>query len=166
MDIRNKKTFKILLDSNHVGSYTGSQFNETYYFDLTKLLTNQSDFNKSYLMYCTFKSRADIIANNQITNNEVYFLTIDLFKGYNLYQYNNRSGNTIYVVPVLVSTETAVQQTYFDMKDYDSKPVFISDLNNVTKIYLNLSLASTSSAFAPTISLNSRYVCLLTFVEC
>lgn len=166
MDNKIKKTFKILLDSNHGASYSGTQFNASYYIDLTKLLTNQEDFNKSYLMYCTFKSRADIIANNQITSNDVYYLTIDLYKGFNLYQYNNRSGNTVYVVPVSVSAETATQQTYFDMKDYDNMPVLITDLNNVSKIYLNLSLASTSSTFAPTAPANSRYACLLTFVEC
>ena len=129
-------------------------------------MTNQDDFNKPYLMYCTFKSRADIIANNQITNNEVYFLTIDLFKGYNLYQYNNRSGNTVYVIPVSISTETATQQTFFDLKDYDCKPVYITNLNNISKIYLNLSIASSSSTFSPTAPANSRYVCLLNFVEC
>jgi len=167
MDIRNKKTFKILLDSNHGASYTGSTiFNATYYIDLTKLLTKQEDFNKPYLMYCTFKSRADTIANNGVTNNEVYFLTIDLYKGYNLYQYNNRSGNTVYIVPVSYSLEAAVSQTYFDLKDNDSKPVYISDLNNVSKIYLNLSNASSSATFAPTTPANSKYVCLLTFVEC
>ena len=52
------------------------------------------------------------------------------------------------------------------MKDYDSNPVFISDLNKVSKIYLNLTLASTSASFSPTSPANSRYVCLLTFVEC
>ena len=167
MDIENKKTFKILLDSNHGASYTGSSiFNATYYIDLTKLLTKQEDFNKPYLMYCTFKSRADTVANNQVTNNEVYFLTIDLYKGYNLYQYNNRSGNTVYVVPVSFSLEAAVSQTYFDLKDNDSKPVYISNLNNVSKIYLNLSTASSSSTFAPTTPANSKYICLLTFVEC
>ena len=170
MDITNKKTFKILLDSNHGASYTGSSiFNATYYIDLTKLLTNQEDFNKPYLMYCTFKSRADTIANNGVTNNEVYFLTIDLYKGYNLYQYNNRSGNTIYSVPVMYTLEGAAatdKQTYFDLKDNDSKPVYITDLNNVSKIYLNLSVASTSSTFAPATPANSKYICLLTFVEC
>ena len=167
MDIRNKKTFKILLDSNHGASYTGSSiFNATYYIDLTKLLTNQEDFNKPYLMYCTFKSRADTVANNGVTNNEVYFLTIDLYKGYNLYQYNNRSGNTVYVVPVSFSLEAPVSQTYFDLKDDDCKPVYISDLNNVSKIYLNLSIASSSATFAPLTPANSKYVCLLTFVEC
>ena len=95
-----------------------------------------------------------------------FFLTIDLYKGFNLYQYNNRSGNTVYVVPVSVSNETATQQTYFDLKDYDSMPVYITDLNNVSKIYLNLSIASTSATFAPTAPVNLRYVCLLTFVEC
>ena len=166
MNNKIKKTFKILLDSNHGASYTGSQFSAVYNIDLTKLLTNQEDFNKSYLMYCTFKSKSEIIANNQITNNEVYFLTVDLFKGFNLYQYNNRSGNTVFVVPVSVSNETATQQTYFDLKDYDSMPVYITDLNNVSKIYLNLSIASTSTTFAPSAPVNSRYVCLLTFVEC
>ena len=117
-------------------------------------------------MYCTFKSRADTVANNQVTNNEVYFLTIDLYKGYNLYQYNNRSGNTVYVVPVSYSLEAAVSQTYIDLKDDDCKPVYISDLNNVSKIYLNLSIASSSSTFTPTTPANSKYVCLLTFIEC
>ena len=117
-------------------------------------------------MYCTFKSRADTVANNQVTNNEVYFLTIDLYKGYNLYQYNNRSGNTVYVVPVSFSLEAAVSQTNFDLKDDDCKSVYISDLNNVSKIYLNLSIASSSSTFAPATPANSKYICLLTFVEC
>ena len=161
-----KKTFKILLDSNHGASYSGTQFNASYYIDLTKLLTKQEDFNKPYLMYCTFKSRSDTIANNQLTNNDFYFLTIDLFKGFNLYQYNNRSGNTVFVVPVSFSNETATPQTYFDMKDYDNMPVLIPDLLNVSKIYLNLSIASTSSTFAPTVNAFSRYTCLLTFVEC
>ena len=129
-------------------------------------MTNQGNFNKPYLMYCTFKSRADIIVNNGLTNNEVYFLTIDLFKGYNLYQYNNRSGNTVYSVPVMYTLEGPIEQTYFDLRDDDSKPVYISDLNNVSKIYLNLSIASSSSTFAPTTPANSKYVCLLTFVEC
>ena len=116
-------------------------------------------------MYCTFKSTANIIANNQITNNEVYYLTIDLYKGLNLYQYNNRSGNTVYILPVSYSNETATPQTYFDMKDYDNMPVLIPDLNNVSKIYLNLSVASTSSMFN-NVNAFSRYACLLTFVEC
>ncbi len=166
MNNKVKKTFKILLDSNHGASYNGPQFNATYYTDLTKILNNAEDFNKSYLMYCAFKSRADTVANNQITNNEVYYLTIDLFKGLNLYQYNNRSGNTVYIVPVLFTNEAVSVQTYFDMKDYDNMPILINDLKSVSKIYLNLSLASTSSTFSPTAPANSRYSCLLTFVEC
>ena len=116
-------------------------------------------------MYCTFKSVSNTIANNQITNNEVYLLTIDLYKGLSLYQYPNRSGNPIFIVPVIFSTETATPQTYFDMQDYDNMPVFIPDLNNVSKIYLNLSVASTNTTFT-NVNAFSKYVCLLTFVEC
>ena len=65
MNNKVKKTFKILLDSNHGASYSGGQFNALYYIDLTKLLTKQEDFEKPYLIYCTFKSRADTITNNQ-----------------------------------------------------------------------------------------------------
>ena len=165
MENKIKKTFKILLDSNYAASYSGTQFSALYYIDLTKLLTKQSEFDKSYLMYCTFKSASNTIANNQITNNEVYLLTIDLYKGLSLYQYSNRSGNPVFIVPVTFSSETATQQTYFDMKDYDNMPVFIPDLNNVSKIYLNLSVASTNTTFT-NVNAFSKYVCLLTFVEC
>ena len=159
-------TYFLLLDSNNTSSYDGSQFNALYYIDLTKILTKQEDFNKSYVMYCSFRSRSDIIANNQITNNDVYLLTVDLFKGLNIYQYNNRSGNPVFIVPVSYSSETATPQTFFDLKDYDSRPVLIPDLNNISKIYLNLSLASTNSTFSPTVNAFSRYVCMLTFIEC
>ena len=40
MNNKVKKTFKILLDSNHGASYSGGQLNALYYIDLTKLLTN------------------------------------------------------------------------------------------------------------------------------
>ena len=166
MNNKVKKTFKVLLDSNHGASYSGGQYNALYYIDLTKLLTKQEDFEKPYSMYCTFKSRTDTITNNQITSNDVYFLTIDLYKGLNLYQYNNRSGNTVCIVSVSVSNEAPTAQTFFDMKDYDNIPILVPDLLNVSKIYLNLSVASTSSTFAPNVPANTKYTCLLTFVEC
>ena len=157
MMISGKYTENIKIDvlRRKINQYTNWNI---YLILLNYLLINYADINNLLI--------SKFIANNQITNNEVYFLTVDLFKGFNLYQYNNRSGNTVFVVPVAVSNETATQQNYFESKDYDSMPVYITDLNNVSKIYLNLSIASTSTTFAPSAPVNSRYVCLLTFVEC
>ena len=52
---KNKKTFKILLNSYVTSSFTGGQFNARYYVDLTDVISNDADFDKSYYVYVTFR---------------------------------------------------------------------------------------------------------------
>lgn len=159
-----KRTFKILLDSNRTNSYEGTQFNANYFINLTQIISDDEAFNKSYYMYATFRSRADTIANNSITSNNVYSLHIDMGKGINVYQYNH-SKNVSFLVPVSVSNETATPQTYFNLTDDLSQPVFLQNIRNMNYITLNLINNTTNTTFTGGSDASTKYVCMLTFIE-
>lgn len=160
-----KRTFKILLDSNRTNSYEGPQFNANYLINLTQIISDDEAFNKSYYMYCTFRSRADTIANNGINSNNVYSLHIDMGKGINVYQYNH-SKNVSFLIPISVSNETATPQTYFNLTDDLAQPVFLQNIRNMNFITLNLINNTTNATFTGSgVDANLRYVCMLTFVE-
>jgi hypothetical protein len=159
-----KRTFKILLDSNRTNSYDGPQFNANYYINLTQIISDDESFDKSYYMYCTFRSRADTIANNSITTNNVYSLHIDMGKGLNIYQFNH-SKNVSFLIPVSVSNETATPQTYFNLTDDLAQPVFLQNIRNMNFITINLINNTTNQTFASGSDASSRYTCMLTFIE-
>lgn len=161
-----KRTFKILLDSNRTNSYDGPQFNANYYINLTQIISDDEAFNKSYYMYCTFRSIANTITNNGINSNNIYSLHIDMGRGINVYQYNH-SKNISFLVPVDVSVEiTATPQTYFNLTDNLAEPVFIQNIRNMNYITLNLINNSTNATFTGSgVDANLRYVCMLTFIE-
>ena len=160
-----KRTFKIFLDSNRTNSYIGPQFNATYFIDLTHIIFDDKDFDKSYYMSCDFISRADTIANNGINSNNVYSLHIDAGKGLNIYQYN-QTKNSSFLVPVSVSLETAIPQTYFNLQAINQLPVFFQNIRNLSNLTLNLINTTNNSTFTGSgVDANLRYVCVLTFVE-
>jgi hypothetical protein len=160
-----KRTFKVLLDSDRTNSYNGTQFNANYYIDLKQIITDDSAYDKSYYMYCTFRSRSDTIANNGINSNNIYSLHIDMGRGINVYQYNH-SKNVSFLVPVSVSNETATPQTYFNLTDDLAQPVFLQNIRNMNFITLNLINNSNNTTFTGSgVDANLRYVCMLTFVE-
>lgn len=160
-----KRTFKILLDSDRTNSYNGTQFNANYFIDLKQIISDDEAYNKSYYMYCTFRSIANTIANNGITSNNVYSLHIDMGKGINVYQYNH-SKNVSFLIPVSVSNETATPQTYFNLTDDLALPVFLQNIRNMNFITLNLINNSNNATFTGSgVDANLRYVCILTFVE-
>lgn len=159
-----KRTFKVLLDSNRTNSYDGPQFNANYYINLTQIISDDESFDKPYYMYCTFRSRADTIANNSITSNNVYSLHLDMGKGLNIYQFNH-SKNVSFLVPVSVSNEIATPQTYFNLTDDLAQPVFLQNIRNMNFITLNLINNTTNATFASGSDASSRYTCMLTFIE-
>jgi len=160
-----KRTFKILLDSDRTNSYTGNQFNANYFIDLKQIITDDNAFDKSYNMYCTFRSIAKPINDNGITSNNVYSLHIDMGRGINVYQYNH-SKNVSFLVPVSVSNEIATPQTYFNLTDDLALPVFLQNIRNMNFITLNLINNSNNTTFTGSgVDANLRYVCMLTFIE-
>jgi hypothetical protein len=161
-----KRTFKVFLDSNKTNSYTGNQFNATYFIDLKYIIFDDNDFDKSYYMSCDFISRADTIANNGINSNNVYTLHLDAGKGLNVYAYNH-GKNSSFLIPVSVSQEvTATPQTYFNLQSINQKPVFLQNIRNLNILTLNLINSTTNATFTGSaVDANLRYICVLTFVE-
>ncbi len=71
---KNKRTFKILLESSNTASFTSvanNPYNASYNVDLKTVISNDEDFDKSYYVYATFRSRSDNKASNGVTLSEV-----------------------------------------------------------------------------------------------
>ena len=73
-----KKSFKIVLDSSSLDSFTGDEYNANYYIDLSRVIRNKEDYDKSYYMYCTFITNADITTAMGIVSTNLYTLTLNL----------------------------------------------------------------------------------------
>lgn len=159
-----KRTFKIFLDSNRSNSFSGGLFNANYYIDLTHIIFNDNDFNKSYYMYISFVSRPSIdIGATGLDLSNVYTLHIDMGKGLNIYQFN-QVKNVSAIVPISY-IPTAAPLAYFNLTDNLQKPVFIQDIRNISYITLNLINTTNNTTFSPNTPANFSYVCSLTFIE-
>ena len=73
-----KKSFKIVLDSSSADSFTGDEYNANYYIDLSRVIRNKEDYDKSYYMYCTFITNTDITTAMGIVSTNLYTLTLNL----------------------------------------------------------------------------------------
>ena len=84
-----KKSFKIVLDSNSLNSFTGGSYtNANYYIDLTKVIRNTEDYNKPYYVYCTFISEADTETITNVSSKNLYTLSLSFSeKSINIDQY-------------------------------------------------------------------------------
>ncbi len=179
---KNKTTFKILLESSNTASYTASlmpppfvitlnPYNATYNIDLKTVISNDEDYDKSYYVYATFRSRSDWRNSNGITLQEVYLLNIDFNKSSNTIQYQPRANKNIcYILPVYDSVERGVLanntiDVYFYLKDTDQMPSVVHNLRNVNEIKLQVLKSSNYTQFVPTSVPFSFYACILTFVE-
>lgn len=172
-----KRTFKIFLDSNNTASFSGRQFDATYYVDLTHIIFDDKDFDKSYYMSFNYQSVSALTSVSTIENTSVYSLHIDMGKGLNVYQYR-QVKNPVGLLQIdydwtqtTTVPATGVQNVpiYFNTKESDNDPVFIQNIRNMTFVTLNLINTRTNSTFNPTddatINTNTKYVCVLTFVE-
>ena len=77
------KSFKIVLDSADDTSFTGDEYNANYYIDLSRVIRNKEDYDKSYYMYCTFISTTDTAASQSISSTLLYTLTLNLSNKFN-----------------------------------------------------------------------------------
>ena len=157
------KSFKIVLDSGDVNSFTGDEYNANYYVDLSRVIRNKEDYNKNYYIYCTFISTTGTSATSNILTSLLYTLTLNLSNKFNnIYQYTNYNlCNFILPIQVNPSNDGAgLPHVGFLLQDKDQKPLFIENINNITNI--NLKVLENGS---PTVAI-ADYICILTFVEC
>jgi len=171
-----KRRFQVVLDSNNTNSFTGSQFNATYFVDFKTVMREAWRLKKSYLMSFQFVSRASTFAVSGITTNELYQLHIDMGKGQNIYKFahakvpagivrTSTQGTGVWTVTAGV----ADVPVYFDSRPDDNAPTFIDNLLDITTINLNLleqpGYVTFNAANDGTINTATKYVCILTFVE-
>ncbi len=96
-----KKSFKIVLDCTSLDSYSGTQYNANYYIDLSKVIRNREDYDKSYYLYCTFISETNTADTVDIITTILYTLTLKLSNKFNnIYQYTNNNNLYSFVLPV------------------------------------------------------------------
>ena len=159
-----KKSFKIVLDSTSLASYSGTQYNANYYIDLSKVIRNREDYDKSYYVYCTFISETNASDTVDIITTILYTLTLKLSNKFNnIYQYTNDNNLYSFVLPIQVNPSdngAGAPHVGFLLQDKDQRPLYIENINNLTNI--NLSVLENG---APTAAI-ADYICVLTFVEC
>jgi hypothetical protein len=83
---KNKLSFKVLLDSFNVDSFTGPQFDRSYYVDFKQLVVNDADLDKSYYVYVSLRSLGASYNTNKIASDRIYLLNIDFNKAPNIIQ--------------------------------------------------------------------------------
>mgnify|MGYP003655416128 FL=1 len=171
-----KRRFQVVLDSNNTNSFTGPQFNASFFVDFKRVVREEWRLQKAYYMSFQFLSRASTFAVGGITTNEVYQLHIDMGKGQNIYKY---AGAHVPAGIVRVSTQgtgvwtvtagVADVPVYFDSRPEDNTPTLIDNLSSITNITINLKeqpgYANFNASDDPTINTATKYVCILTFVE-
>lgn len=169
--VKAKKTYKVLLDSNDTTSFTGTQFNASYFVDLKQIIFNDEDFDKCYEMTCRFVSRSGDPATTLLNMTSTYTLHIDLGKGISTYQYKRIKpiSSVLSVMNDFTAYTSTVCPTYWDTKDSDNAPSLIPNLRGITSIGLNVVQSSNNTTFNnannSTINTATKYICVLTFRE-
>ena len=166
-----KKVFKVVLDSSKTSNFTGLQFDANYIIDLSKMLVCDEDYDKTYYMSFSFRSRSGAPATTGLGMNTVYSLCIDLGKGYNTLS-ANMNRNHVGIIPIgndFTSYTSTVCPTFFDAKEADNAPILIKNVRSLTSIRLTVVNNTTDAVFNSandgTINTNTAYVCILTFTE-
>lgn len=173
-----KKSFKVVLDSNNTASYSGPQFDARFIVDLNQIIREPWRMKRSYVMTFSFKSISSTFAVSGVSSTKLYKLHIDIGKGtQTIFQFNaTRAPAGIVGVSsegVGVYTNVAAASSfdipcYFNSRPADNDGVFISDLQSVNTITLNLIDPTTgtfNSADNGTINTATKYICVLNFQE-
>ncbi len=180
---KNKRTLKIFLDNFNTASFTGTQFNASYYVDLKTIIRDDEDFDKSYNVYVNFRTIAAIQTSNGISSNaRIFLLNIDFNKGLNTLSFGGATRpmrNISHILDIKTTNEDIVGDpyaatpvlgivyTYLELSDPNQMPSVVQNLRNVNTILLQVLTTDTGSV-APFVSsspANSKYACIITFVE-
>lgn len=161
--------FKVVLNSYETNSYIGSQFNASYNVDLKKIISSDESFDKQYKVYCSFITKSENIANNEISSTDIYTLSVGFNNvGVNSYDYTMYK-NQSFILPVVNCTDTGgAIHTLLQHTDNDSQPMFIQNIRNLNEIHISVykNTIASQSVFEPATPNNSKYICVLTFEEC
>ena len=136
--------YKIVLDSYDTSSFTGTQFNATYYVDFNKFITNQEDFNKPYKLNVSITSISSYTSESGLTpSTNLYYYSVDFSK-----QLTRNATFTNTRKPIkgvlgfennadaYISTTAGANSVYQTKQNIkvDDGPFFLNNLNNINNI--------------------------------
>ena len=167
--------YKIVLDSYDTSSFTGTQFNATYYIDFNKFITNQEDFNKPYKLNVSITSISSYTSESGLTpSTNLYYYSVDFSKQLTRNATFNNTRHPISgvlrfenIADVYISSTTgadAVYQTKTNIK-VDDGPFFINNLKNINNITFKVFKGSDNTIFSPADNTKSKYIVILTLEQ-
>ena len=165
--------YKIILDSYDGASYSGDQYNATYYINMNEVIKKPADLDKSYIMDVEITSVSSYSSESGFNPTILYGYNIDLGKNTNAYQFNNqhlncsgilRFENNAYVYNSTTAGGNATYNTPLNIK-VDDKDFYIDSLRNINNIRFRVSSAFDNTQFVSADNTKSRYNIVLTFKE-
>lgn len=162
-----KNQFKIILDSNNTASFSGRQFDATYVLDFNRIVMNQDDYDKPYLMTFYYKGAEAAHATTGLTGNEVFQLALDFGKGMNCV-YNRNQFNIVGLLQLQTGVTTANASSMYALES-DNGGVIVKNLRNINSCRLTVLQSSNNTVFnaADNAGINTaaKYVCCITLTE-
>lgn len=166
--------YKIILDSYDGASYSGDQFNASYYVNMNEVIKNVADLDKSYIMDIQITSVSSYSSESGFNPTILYGYNIDLGKNTNAYQFNNshlncsgvlRFENNLAVYSSVTAGGNTAYQSHLNIK-VDDKDFFIPSLRNINIVRFRVSSSFDNTQFVSADNTKSRYNIVLTFREC
>ena len=152
-----KKGFTIVLNTGE-NNFNGTFTNATFFSDLKKIL-KYDDLQKSYNMYFVFKGGDETAST--VVNNSPTYISI----AFN----NSFKGILSTTLPVatgilFVNTDNVAGNGSLIAKYYDNAPTYISNLNNVDTINVQMYYTAGNTKSALT-NITSGWILILYFEE-
>lgn len=167
--------YKIVLDSYDTSSFTGTQFNATYYIDFNKFITNQEDFNKSYKLNVSITSVSSYTADSElIPTTNLYYYSANFSKQLTLNATFTNTRKPITGVlrfennaDAYISTTAGANSVYQTKQNIkvDNGPFFLNNLNNINNITFQVFKGSDNTIFSPADNTKSKYIVILTLEQ-
>ena len=167
--------YKIVLDSYDTSSFTGTQFNATYYIDFNKFITNQEDFNKPYKLNVSITSISSYTIESELTpTNNLFYYSVDFSKQLTRTATFSRTRKPITGVlrfennvETYQSTVVGTDTGYITKQNIkvDDGPFFLNNLKNINNITFQVFKGSDNSNFTPANNTKSKYVVILTLEQ-
>jgi len=167
--------YKIVLDSYDTSSFTGTQFNATYYIDFNKFITNQEDFNKPYKLNVSITSISSYTIESELTpTNNLFYYSVDFSKQLTRNATFDKTRKPITGVlryennaDAYISTTAGANSVYQTKQNIkvDDGPFFLNNLKNINNITFQVFKGSDNSIFTPADNTKSKYVVILTLEQ-
>ena len=162
-----KNQIKVVLDSYNTSSYSGRQFDATYTLDFNRIVMNQEDLDKPYVMTFYYKGIEAAHATSGLTGNEIFQIALDFGKGINCV-YNRNQLNIVGLLQLQTGVTTANASSMYALET-DNAGVIVRNLRGISSCRLSVVQSSNNAIFNATndttINNASRYVCCITLTE-